>query len=139
MDIKPYPKNAKKHPNKQLKQIADSVKRFGWQQPVVVDKDGVIIVGHGRWAAYEKHGLEKPPIQVADKLTKKEANAYRLADNKLNERRPPNSKASTVSGRRYNLYCFTRPVSSRPLSRLWLYSHSSRKNRKNMLRNGTRP
>lgn len=84
MEIKPYPRNAKKHPEKQLQQIADSVKEFGWQQPIVVDKKGTIIVGHGRWEAYQKHNLPEPPIQIAD-LTEKQANAYRLADNKLNE------------------------------------------------------
>ena len=55
MNITLYPKNAKKHPDKQLKQIAASLKEFGWQQPIVVDKKGVIIVGHGRWLAYEKY------------------------------------------------------------------------------------
>lgn len=84
VDIKPYAKNAKKHPDKQLKQIADSVNEFGWQQPIVVDKKGIIIAGHGRYAAYLKHNLPEPPIQVAN-LTDKQANAYRLADNKLNE------------------------------------------------------
>lgn len=83
-DVKPYPKNAKKHPDKQLEQIANSVKEFGWQQPIVVDREGTIIVGHGRWAAYQKYSLPEPPIQVAD-LTEEQANAYRLADNKLNE------------------------------------------------------
>jgi len=48
MEIKPYTKNAKKHPEKQLKQIAESIREFGWQQPIVVDKDNEIIVGHGR-------------------------------------------------------------------------------------------
>jgi len=88
MEIKPYPKNAKKHPDKQLKLIAESIKEFGWQQPIVVDKKGVIIVGHGRWFAYQKYGenygLTEPDIKVAD-LTKDQASAYRLADNKLNE------------------------------------------------------
>ena len=84
LEITPYSKNAKKHPNKQLQQIADSVNEFGWQQDIVVDKDGVIIAGHGRYAAYQKHNLPKPPIKVAD-LNEKQANAYRLADNKLNE------------------------------------------------------
>lgn len=44
MDIKPYPKNAKKHPKKQIEQIAASIKEFGLNQPIVVDKEGVIIV-----------------------------------------------------------------------------------------------
>lgn len=88
MNIKPYKKNAKKHPDKQLKQIAASIQEFGWQQPIVVDKNGVIIVGHGRWAAYQKYKseykLSEPRIETAD-LTEKQAKAYRLADNKLNE------------------------------------------------------
>jgi len=88
METKPYYKNAKKHPDKQLKQIAKSIKAFGWQQPIVVDKDGVIIVGHGRWLAYEKYKdemkLSPPEIKTAN-LSEEKAKAYRLADNKLNE------------------------------------------------------
>ena len=86
MNIKPYHKNAKKHPDKQLKQIAQSLKEFGWQQPIVVDKKGVIIVGHGRWEAYNKYpeGIKEPRIETAN-LTEEQAKAYRLADNKLNE------------------------------------------------------
>jgi site-specific DNA-methyltransferase (adenine-specific) len=85
MEIRPYEKNAKKHPEKQVFQIAESVKRFGWQQPIVVDKDGVIIVGHGRFFAWKQYNLPEPPIQVASNLTPEEVMAYRLADNKLNE------------------------------------------------------
>ena len=89
MKIIPYSKNAKKHPDKQLKEIAQSIKEFGWQQPIVVDKDGVIIVGHGRWFAYKKFKdemkLPEPEIKKASNLTKEQVKAYRLADNKLNE------------------------------------------------------
>src|SRR3990167_11218128 len=89
VEIRPYPKNAKKHHDSQLKQIAASIKEFGWQQPIVVDKEGVIIVGHGRWFAYEKFkdemDLPKPEIKQAGNLTKQQVKAYRLADNKLNE------------------------------------------------------
>lgn len=86
MQVKPYKKNAKKHPDKQLKKIAASLREFGWQQPIVVDKEGVIIVGHGRWKAYQKYsdGIEPPEIKVAN-LSPEQAKAYRLADNKLNE------------------------------------------------------
>lgn len=86
MDIRPYPKNAKKHPKKQIEQIASSIKEFGMNQPIVVDKEGVIIVGHGRYEAMKLLGLEITPdmIKVVD-LPEKKANAYRLADNKLNE------------------------------------------------------
>lgn len=88
-NIKPYTKNAKKHPDKQLKLIAKSIKEFGWQQAIVVDKNNEIIVGHGRWFAYEKYGKEmdlpEPEIKQASNLTKQQVKAYRLADNKLNE------------------------------------------------------
>jgi ParB-like chromosome segregation protein Spo0J len=62
IEVKPYPKNAKKHPDAQLKQIALSLKEYGWQQPIVTDKTGTIIVGHGRYAAYKKYpeGIAKP-------------------------------------------------------------------------------
>jgi len=86
MKIKPYPKNAKKHPKKQIEQVANSIKEFGMNQPIVVDKDGVIIVGHGRYEALKLLGREPTPdeIKVVD-LTEEQAKAYRLADNKLNE------------------------------------------------------
>lgn len=86
MEIKPYSKNAKKHPKKQIEQVANSIKEFGMNQPIVVDKQGVIIVGHGRYEALKHLGWEVKPewVKVVD-LTEEQANAYRLADNKLNE------------------------------------------------------
>lgn len=83
-EIKPYPKNAKKHPEKQIIQVANSIKEFGFNQPIVIDKEGVIIVGHGRYEASKHLGLTEVPVIVAD-LTDEQARAYRLADNKLNE------------------------------------------------------
>jgi site-specific DNA-methyltransferase (adenine-specific) len=82
--ISPYAKNAKKHPEKQIKQIANSIEAFGFNQPIVVDKDNVIIVGHGRYEAARTLGLQEVPVITVD-LTEEQANAYRLADNKLNE------------------------------------------------------
>jgi hypothetical protein len=99
-NIKEYEKNAKKHPEKQLELIAKSIKRFGWQQPIKVGKDNVIIVGHGRFQAYQKYKdhLELKPMWIINEqgetisgeaekrvLTAKEEIAYRLADNKINE------------------------------------------------------
>lgn len=83
----PYAKNAKKHPDSQLKQIALSLKEYGWQQPIVTDKDDVIIVGHGRYEAYQKYpeGIGEPWVVKADKLTKEQVRGYRLMDNKTNE------------------------------------------------------
>ena len=83
-DVKPYPKNAKNHPKKQVEQIAASIKEFGFNQPIVVDKDGVIIVGHGRYFAAKKLEMEQVPVLEVD-LDEERAKAYRLADNKLNE------------------------------------------------------
>lgn len=84
--ITPYNKNAKKHPKKQIEQVANSIKEFGMNQPIVVDKQGVIIVGHGRYEALKHLGREPTDdeIKVVD-LTEEQAKAYRLADNKLNE------------------------------------------------------
>ena len=86
MQITPYEKNAKKHPQKQIDLIKASLDAFGVQQPIVVDKQGVIIVGHGRYEAIKQLGWELKPewVKVAD-LTDDQAKAYRLADNKLNE------------------------------------------------------
>lgn len=63
--------------------VAKSIQEFGWQQPIVVDKDGVIIVGHTRYKAAQKLGLDKVPVVTADKLSDKQVKAYRLADNKV--------------------------------------------------------
>ena len=82
--IKPYILNAKQHPQKQVKQIAASIKEFGFNQPIVTDKAGVIIVGHGRYLAAKELGLTEVPVLQLD-LTEEQVKAYRLADNKLNE------------------------------------------------------
>lgn len=83
-DIKPYPKNAKTHSKKQIKQIANSIQEFGFNQPIVVDKEGIIIVGHGRFEAAKHLDLREVPV-VTVNLTEEKAKAYRLADNRLNE------------------------------------------------------
>jgi len=83
-EIKPYEKNAKKHDKKQIQQVANSIKEFGFNQPLVLDKNNIIIVGHGRFEAAKLLGLKEVPSITVD-LTEEQANAYRLADNKLNE------------------------------------------------------
>ena len=65
--------------------VAESIKKFGFQQPIVVDKDGVIVAGHTRYKAALKLGLATVPCVRADLLNKEEAKAYRILDNKLNE------------------------------------------------------
>lgn len=83
--ITPYEQNAKKHPQEQVDHIANSLQRFGWRQPIVVDAAGVIVVGHGRYLAAKQLGLDHVPVVQADDLTDEEIRAYRLADNKTNE------------------------------------------------------
>lgn len=82
--LQPYSKNAKKHPKKQIEQIANSIKEFGFNQPIVVDKDNIVIVGHGRLEAAKLLGITDVPTVSVD-LTNEQSSAYRLADNKLNE------------------------------------------------------
>jgi DNA modification methylase len=65
--------------------VASSIKEFGFRQPIVVDQDGVIVVGHTRWKAAKKLGLAQVPVHVATDLTPDQAKAYRLADNATNE------------------------------------------------------
>ena len=84
-ELIPYAGNAKQHPPEQVEHIANSIKRFGWQQPIVVDKDNVVIIGHGRLFAAKELHLEKVPVVYADNLSEEEVNALRLADNKTNE------------------------------------------------------
>jgi len=83
-EIKPYEKNAKAHPKKQVEQIAASIKEFGFNQPIVVDEQNTVIVGHGRLEAAKILGLTDVPT-ITVKLTDEQSRAYRLADNKLNE------------------------------------------------------
>ena len=84
-ELHPYEQNAKKHPEKQVKQIARSIKEFGFNQPIVIDKNNEIIVGHGRYYAAQQLGLKEVPTVKLENLTDEQVEAYRLADNKLNE------------------------------------------------------
>lgn len=68
-----------------IDKVAASLKEFGWKQPVVVDAQGVIVVGHTRVLAAKKLGLAEVPVVVASDLTPAQCKAYRLADNRTNE------------------------------------------------------
>lgn len=83
-EIKPYGNNPRKN-EQAVQAVANSIREFGFRQPIVVDKDGVIIVGHTRYKAARELGLETVPVLVAGDLTDEQARAYRLADNKTNE------------------------------------------------------
>jgi site-specific DNA-methyltransferase (adenine-specific) len=81
-DIKPYQKNPRHKYD--INKVAQSIKEFGFQQPIVVDRAGVIIVGHGRYEASKSLNLKTIPVTIAD-LPPEKAKAYRIADNKTNE------------------------------------------------------
>lgn len=79
----PYELNSKIHDEKQVEKIAKSIQEFGWDQPIVVDCNGVIIKGHGRRLAAIKLGLAKVPVLVRHDLTEEQVRAARLADNRV--------------------------------------------------------
>lgn len=83
-EIKPYENNPRDNDDA-VDAVANSIKEFGWQQPIVVDNEGVIIAGHTRYKAAKKLGLKHVPVVVADNLTPDQVKAYRLADNKTAE------------------------------------------------------
>jgi ParB-like chromosome segregation protein Spo0J len=80
--IIPYINNPRKNLN--VDKVASSIKEFGFQQPIVVDKTNTIVVGHTRYEAAKKLGITKVPVQIAD-LSENQAKAYRIADNRLNQ------------------------------------------------------
>ena len=84
-DLKPYKKNAKKHNKEQVEQIANSIKEFGFTQPVIIDKNMSVVAGHGRILGAKKAGLKNVPTVMLEELTEEQIKAYRLVDNKLNE------------------------------------------------------
>lgn len=83
-DVHPYPNNPRNNDDA-VEYVANSIREFGWQQPLVVDTDGTIIAGHTRLKAAKRLGMETVPVVVADNLTPAQVNAYRLADNKVAE------------------------------------------------------
>ena len=84
-ELKPYKKNAKKHNKEQVEQIANSIKEFGFTQPVIIDKHNSVVAGHGRILGAKKAGLKQVPTVCLEDLTEEQIKAYRLVDNKLNE------------------------------------------------------
>ncbi|MCP1837124.1 DNA modification methylase [Bradyrhizobium sp. USDA 4524] len=82
-ELKPNPRNARRHSDKQLNQIAASIREFGFNSIVVVDEDGCILVGHGRVAGARLAGLETVPVLRVTHLTEAQKTAFALADNKI--------------------------------------------------------
>ena len=81
-DIKPYPYNHKKHPEKQIEMLSKSIKVQGLLDPIVVDKEGVIISGHGRFEAIKRLNWVKVSVRVLRDITDDQASALRIAANK---------------------------------------------------------
>ena len=85
--VKPYSRNSKIHTDKQIKNIVNSIKRFGWQQDVVITSDNVLVIGHGRRLAALQLGCEMPYHvidKMADELTEEDIRELRIADNQTN-------------------------------------------------------
>ena len=83
--LTPYADNAKVHDAKQIANVANSIRRFSWQQPIVVDDNGVVVIGHCRLLAAKKLKLKEVPVTVASGLTEDEIRELRIAYNKSNE------------------------------------------------------
>ena len=81
--LNPYTNNPKEHPPEQVQQIADSIRVFGFNDPIALDADNVIIEGHGRLLAAQSLGLVKVPVIHLTHLTEAQRKAYALAHNKL--------------------------------------------------------
>jgi ParB-like chromosome segregation protein Spo0J len=84
-EITPYERNPRVIPQSAVEKVAASIRQFGWQQPIVVDTNGVIVAGHTRRLAALHLGLKAVPVHVADDLSPDQIAAYRLAEG---ERRP---------------------------------------------------
>lgn len=82
-EIKPYEKNARTHSEKQVAQIAESIRQFGFTNPILLDKSGVLIAGHGRLEAAKLIGMKSVPAITLDNLTDTQVKALRIADNQI--------------------------------------------------------
>jgi DNA modification methylase len=81
--LRPNKRNARTHPKKQINQIINSIRRFGWTYPILADENGVILAGHGRYLAAQELGLSKVPVLALADLSEAEKRALALADNKI--------------------------------------------------------
>ena len=83
--VVPYARNPRKNEGVPVAKVKASLKEYGWRQPIVVDTEGVIIVGHTRYQAALELGMNEVPVHVAEGLTKAQVKAYRIADNKTGD------------------------------------------------------
>ena len=83
--LTPYEKNTKEHDKTQIANVAESIRQYGFVQPIVVDKNDIIVIGHCRYEAAKKLKLETVPCVCVDELTDEQVKALRIVDNKSNE------------------------------------------------------
>ncbi len=83
-DLQPHPKNPRIHPDSLIEKLVKSIERFGWASPILATKEYEILAGHARWKAAREAGRETVPVVVLP-LEGKQAEAYLLADNKVQE------------------------------------------------------
>ena len=81
--LKPWPKNARTHSKKQVSQLAESIRAFGFTNPVLIDNSDMILAGHGRVEAARSLGMAEIPCVRLEHMTAEQKRAYVLADNKL--------------------------------------------------------
>ncbi|MBS4880060.1 MAG: ParB N-terminal domain-containing protein [Firmicutes bacterium] len=84
-EIKPYDRNAKKHDDTQINNVAESIRQFDFVQPIVIDSNGVIVIGHCRFEAAKRLKYAEVPCIMVDDLTPEQVDALRIVDNKTNE------------------------------------------------------
>lgn len=84
-DIKPYDRNPRIIPQAAVDAVARSIQAFGFRQPIVVDKDGVILAGHTRYRAAQQLGMTEVPVVWQTDITEAQSRGYRIADNKVAE------------------------------------------------------
>ena len=84
-DLKPYAKNTKKHDKTQIANVAESIKQYGFVQPIVIDKDNVVVIGHCRLLAAKQLKMKEVPCVCVEDLSEEQVKALRIVDNKSNE------------------------------------------------------
>lgn len=84
-DLIPYKKNTKKHDDVQINNVAESIKQYGFVQPIVIDKNNVVVIGHCRLLAAKKLKMADVPCVCVDDLTEEQVKTLRIVDNKSNE------------------------------------------------------
>ena len=84
-DLIPYERNTKKHDKTQINNVAESIKQYGFVQPIVIDKDNVVVIGHCRLLAAKQLKMKEVPCVCVEDLTDEQVKALRVVDNKSNE------------------------------------------------------